>query len=64
MWYTVPPNSKMFPIGGESVTCHWSKLIKSLDASGNLLFCKCALFFLQKFQAVQNFRGAFLMPIN
>ena len=38
MLYTAPPNSKMFPIGGEGVTCHWSKLINSSDALGKLLF--------------------------
>ena len=50
MLYTVPPNSKMFPIGGESVTCHWLKLIKSLDASGKLLFVSVHFFSYKNFK--------------
>lgn len=44
MLYTVPPNSKMIPIGGESVTCHRSKLVKSLDALGKFLFVSVHFF--------------------
>ena len=47
MLYIVPPNSKMFPIGGECVTCHWSKLTKSSDASSKFLFV-CVHFYAYK----------------
>ena len=50
MLYTVLANSKMFPIGGESVTSHRSKLIKSLDAAGNFLFGRVHFFSYKNFK--------------
>ena len=55
MLYTVPPNSKMFPIGGESVTCHQSKLIKSSDALSKSLIVSVHYF---------SWKAAFFLPVN
>ena len=54
------PTPKCFPLVEKVSLAIGQNSLKLLQT----FVCKCALFFLQKFQAVQNFRGAFFLPIN